>query len=113
MKLAFLTSALIFSLSHILFFLRAYLQRHRNFIPGKQDKAFRSIAMLFMLITAIIGSFVVKLLLVAILWLPHLLIIISQFNRRWIKKNPYVLPLTNTVLSICILFVSIGVEIVT
>lgn len=113
MKYAFLVSSLFFSFSHTYFFLRAFFLRNKNFRPGKQDIAARNISMIFMPVTAIVGSFRTESIVVIILWLPLIFIALSQFNRKLIKKNPYILPLLNTLLSVSILFIATGILYVT
>lgn len=108
MKFTLLVSSIILSASHLFFFLRAYLLRNKNFKQGKWDKISRNISVIFLPFTAILGTIVLDSLFIIIFWIPIVLIVWSNFNKKWVIRNPYILPIINTVITLVIMNIAIG-----
>lgn len=105
--LLLILSGLLF-LSHSIFYFRGIFYIKRTFTPTRIDKLSRNLSLILLIPTLTTASILlinpyIKLL----VWLPVLLIIISNFNYRVIKKNPYLLPTLNFIFISSIFILSI------
>ncbi|OQY37435.1 MAG: hypothetical protein B6229_08470 [Spirochaetaceae bacterium 4572_7] len=101
MKILFLIISLVLTTSHSIFFLRAYILRHKNFRPKEIDINSRNTSMILLPFYSILGSIIsINIIFTVILWLPIILIIISHFFRDYANTHPYLLPFTNMLLFI-------------
>lgn len=108
MKFIFLVLSFSLLISHALFFLRAFILRNRIFKPKSIDKVSRNIATALIIPTLIIGSITLKNpLLSLVIWFPFLLLVLSMFNRGYVIKHPYTLPLINLILIVLITILAI------
>lgn len=103
MVLLLLILSICLFLSHSIFFFRALFYRNKDFNPNKIDRVSKYSSILLLIPTTVVASIVFNLWLSIFVWIPVILIIISNFNKPIIRKYPYLLPLVNLV-SFFILF---------
>lgn len=106
MKLLLIALAALLCLSHSIFFLRAFISRNKKFRPVKIDYIAKHVSHITLPIAVIYGSFVLKPTLIALLWAPILLIVVSQFLKKYVKRFPYILPVVNLIIFYTILVIS-------
>lgn len=95
-------------ISHSLFFFRAVYYRNRAFSPKNIDLFSKKLATILLIPALVTGSIAIKSpLITIIIWIPIVLIVISNFNKPLIIKYPYLLPLINLIFIIFITMLGI------
>lgn len=96
MEILFFILSLLLLLFHSIFFLRALYYKKAKFSPQNIDRISKLVSTVLLLPTFIVGSIVIQnVILSIIIYLPIILIIISNFNKSIVRKNPYILPSLN------------------
>ncbi len=93
---------------HGIFFFRALILRKSNFKPKTIDRVSKNLSLILLLPALIVNTVVFYFPFSVIVWSPLILILVSNFNKRLIRKNPYALPLTNFILYLLALIYIIG-----
>lgn len=107
MVLLLLILSICLFLSHSIFFFRAIFYRNRDFTPKRIDRVSKFSSILLLIPTSVIASKVFNQWLSIFVWMPVVLIIISNFNKPIIRKYPYLLPLINLVSFLILLLLAV------
>ena len=108
MSLIFFVFSTLFFISHSLFFLRAVYYTNKKFTVQNIDRITRTISLLTILPTAILGSISLHNLLKSIItYMPIMTILLSNFNKNIIKAHSFLLPLLNFIFALIIFIFSL------
>lgn len=110
MRIFFLIIASITLISHSIFLFRGVVnKKNSSFKPQKIDRYSRNISTILLVPLFTIGTIVIESIIISlIIWTPIILIGYYAFNRDYVIKHPYMLPITNFIFLIITLGLSIN-----